>query len=97
MAKTYSTVFKARVALDLLREEKTLAQISAEYGVAFKTLRAWRAQALQGLPRIFDAQDDRAGRAVADAQRLEELYAEIGRLATQVSALKKKLSSAGNQ
>lgn len=91
MKKVYTAAFKAQVALDLLKEEKTIAQISAEYHVHPNVLRDWRAQALKGLTTIFERRDDLATTKAAHAQQVEDLYAEIGRLTTQLNWLKKKL------
>ena len=88
MKKVYTAAFKAQVALDLLKEEKSLAQISAEYGVHPNVLRDWRTQALKG-STIFDRRDDLVATKAAHAQQLEELYAEIGRLTTHLNWLKK--------
>ena len=89
MKKVYTPAFKAQVALELLKEEKTLAQISAEYGVHANVLREWRTQALKGLASVFERRDDVAALKTSHSQQVEELYAEIGRLTTQVHWLKK--------
>ena len=91
MKKVYTSAFKAQVALDLLKEEKTLSQLSTEYGVHANVLRDWRTQALKGLPTVFERRDDVAELKATHAQQLEDLYAQIGRLTTQLSWLKKKL------
>ena len=89
MKKVYTAAFKAQVALDLLKEEKTLVQISAEYGVHANVLRDWRTQALKGLPTIFDRRDDIAALKTTHTQPVDDLYAEIGRRTTQLNWLKK--------
>ena len=91
MRKQYSAAFKARVVQELLKEEKTLAQIASEYEVHPTQLKNWRAVALEGLPNLFERQDTTADLKRAHEQELSELYAEIGKLSTQVSWLKKKL------
>ncbi len=91
MKKVYTAAVGAQVALDRLNEEKSMAQISAEYGVHPNVLRDWRTQALKGLTTIFERPDDLTATKAAHAQQLEELYAEIGRLTTQLNWLKKKL------
>jgi len=91
MKKVYSSAFKAQVVLELLKEEKTLVQISAEYTVHTNVLREWRTQALKGFPTIFERRDDVAALTAAHTQQIDELSAEIGRLTTQVNWLKKKL------
>src|SRR6185312_11116812 len=89
MKKVYTAAFKAQVALDLLKEEKTLAQISAEYGVHANVLRDWRTHALKDLTTLFERRDDVAALKAAQTQQVDDLYAEIGRLTTHVNWLKK--------
>ena len=57
MRKRYPPTFKAQVVQELLKEEKTLAQLAAEHGVHPSQLIKWRATALQGLPSLFARQD----------------------------------------
>ena len=91
MRKQYTAAFKTRVVQELLKEEKTLAQIAAEYEVHPTQLKNWRAVALEGLPSLFEKQDSTAELKRVHEQQLTELYAEIGKLSTQVAWLKKKL------
>lgn len=91
MRKHYTTAFKAKVVQELLKEEKTLAQIASEYEVHPTQLKNWRAVALEGLPGLFEKQDSTRALQAAHEQQLSELYAEIGKLTTQVTWLKKKL------
>src|ERR1700692_3890332 len=91
MRKQYTAAFKAKVVQELLKEEKTFAQIATEYEVHPTQLKQWRAVALEGLPGLFEKQDSTAELKKAHEQQLSELYAEIGKLSTQVSWLKKKL------
>jgi transposase-like protein len=91
MRKQYTAAFKTRVFQEILKEEKTLAQLAAEYEVHPTQLKKWRALALEGLPGLFEKQDSTAALKAAHEQQLTELYAEIGKLTTQVSWLKKKL------
>lgn len=91
MRKQYTAAFKAKVVQDLLKEEKTFAQIATEYEVHPTQLKNWRAVALEGLPGLFEKQDTTTVLKAAHEQQLTELYAEIGKLSTQVAWLKKKL------
>ncbi len=91
MRKQYTTAFKARVVQELLKEEKTLAQIATEYEVHPTQLKNWRAVALEGLPGLFEKQDNTVALKAAHEQQLTDLYADIGKLTTQVAWLKKKL------
>ena len=56
-------------------------------------LKNWRAVALEGLPGFFEKQDSTAELRRAYEQQLTELYAEIGKLTTQVAWLKKSYNS----
>src|SRR5262249_35930447 len=60
-------------------------------GVHATVLREWRTQALKGMASIFERRDDVAALKTTHTQQVDELYAEIGRLTTQVNWLKKKL------
>ena len=91
MRKQYTAVFKAKVVQELLKEEKTLAQIAAEYEVHPTQLKNWRAVAVEGLSGLFEKQDNTVALKAAHEQQLTDLYAEIGKLTTQVAWLKKKL------
>jgi transposase len=90
MRKRYSPTFKAQVVQELLKEEKTLAQVAAEHGIHPTQLIKWRATALEGLPSLFARQDGAAALKADYEARLAALYEEIGRLATQVAWLKRK-------
>jgi len=89
--KHYSSQQKAQIVLEILKEEQTLAQLSSTHGVHVTQLRKWKTQALAGLPRLFD-DEQKALRELeaAQAHERQELYAEIGRLTTQLGWLKKK-------
>lgn len=89
MKKVYSSAFKAQVVLELLKEEKTIAQLSSEHGVHATVLREWKLIALTGLASLFERRDTGVEQAAAHDKQVEELYAEIGRLTTQVNWLKK--------
>ncbi len=91
MRKQYSPNFKSKVVLDLLREDKTLNEAAAEYSVHVNQLRRWRQQAKDGLPDIFsrEKQISMAELKKKEAE-IHNLYAEIGRLTTELTWLKKK-------
>jgi transposase-like protein len=92
MRKQYTTAFKAQLVREVLKEEKPLNQIASEHGVHRNLLTQWRDQALAALPGIFAHQTERdqAAKDAAHTQQLEALYAEIGKLSTQLAWLKKK-------
>ena len=93
MSKHYTAAFKAKVVQELLKEEKTLVQIASEYEVHPTQHKNWRAIALEGLPGLFEKQESTAELQAAYEQQQTELYAEIGKLTTQVTWLKKSFNS----
>ena len=91
MRKQYSATFKAQVVQQMLREDKTFAQLASEHEVHVNQLRDWRRTALEGLPRLFEVRDATATLKATHEQQVTDLYAEIGRLTTELTWLKKKL------
>ena len=90
MRKHYTAAFKARVVQELFKEEKTIAQIASEYEVHPTQLKNWKTIAVEGLASLFEKQDSTAELKAAHEQQLSDLYAEIGKLTTQLTWLKKK-------
>ena len=89
--KRYTPTQKAAITLELLKGEETLPQIASRHGLHPNLLRKWRAQAVEGLPHLFTDEDqDQRARESEHQRQLGELYAEIGRLTTQLTWLKKK-------
>lgn len=91
MRKKYTAQFKAKVVQEILREEQSISQISSEYGVHATQLRKWKRQALEGLPTLFTLEHKGKSNEIQKLEAEQErLYAEIGRLTTQLNWLKKK-------
>ena len=92
MRNSYSPEFKAKVVREVLREDKTLSQVAAAHGVHPTQVSQWRDQALSGMTGLFSRakESNWAVKKAAHEQEKQELYAEIGRLTTQLSWLKKK-------
>jgi transposase len=90
MTKTYTSTFKAQIVQELLRETKTISQLAAEHGIHPNVLSSWKATALKELPRLFERRDSLAAVQAAHEQQVQELSAQIGRLPTPVTWLKKK-------
>jgi transposase len=92
MKKQYTSEFKTKVVREILREQKTINQLAAEYGVPPKLLYDWRATALDGLPALFSGRDQQEQRAKERTYQatIEQLYTEIGKLSTQLAWVKKK-------
>src|SRR4051812_540122 len=89
--KTYSPALKAEIVREIWRETRSINQIAAQYGIHPNQLYTWRDQAAASLPDLFTdrAAQTLAAQAAAHAAEVEQLYAQIGRLTTAVTWLKK--------
>jgi len=91
MRRGHDAAFKAKVALEAVKREKTLAQLSSEFGIHTNQIRQWRKQLLEELPRLFS---DRRRKEDRDREELLfELYQQIGQLKVELDWLKKNLRS----
>jgi len=88
MRRGHDAAFKARVALEALKGEKTMAQLSSEFGVHVNQIRQWRQKLLEEVPSVFS---DRRRKQDKESEELtSELYRQIGQLKVELDWLKKK-------
>jgi len=82
----YSPEFKARVVLEMLTEQKSVAQASREYGIKDSVLSRWKQEFIERSPTLFGAGSTKNdGRE----QRIAELERLVGRLAMELEMAKK--------
>ena len=82
--KRYSATTKARVAIEALRERKTVAQIGSQYQCGSTNVSKWKQVAAQRLPELFQS-----AKSPGDEKLTESLYEQIGRLQMELAWLKK--------
>lgn len=88
-SKTYTAEFKAKVALDAIKGDLTINEISSKYGVHSTQISRWKQQALASLKVCFTGKQEKAG---ADNQlELDKLYQQIGQLTCENDFLKKSV------
>jgi transposase len=87
--KQYSPQFKARVALEAIRGEKTLSQLGSQFKVHPMQVAKWRKAAIEQLPDLFV--DGRTRKPNGTEGDSDALYQEIGRLKVELDWLKKKV------
>jgi transposase-like protein len=87
--KKYSSEFKSKVALEVLKGDRTINEIASQFDVHPNQIGMWKKQLKEALPEIFSARSHKAER---DWEKLEaQLYQEIGRLKVELDWLKKKV------
>lgn len=88
--KQHSPEFKARVTLAALREESTLAELGAKYGVHPMLIAKWKKRATEELRQVFTS--GTAERQATEQQSLlDSLYRQIGKLQVELDFLQKKV------
>ena len=83
-----TAAFKKRVALDALKEDKTLAQLASEHGVHPMQISEWKRELLDGAEKIFERKGSKQQREPIEREDLER---KIGQLTVELDYLKKKL------
>ena len=86
--KSYDSRLKVQVALEALKNQRTIAQIASEYGVHPNMVTQWKQRLLNELPDIFNNKHQKNKQ---DNETLKaELYRQIGQLTVELDWLKKK-------
>jgi transposase len=85
--KVYDGAFKARVVVEVLRGEKTLAEIASEYEIHPNQIVQWKKHVLDILPDILSRKTKNTEKHEEEMQ--DELYKQIGELKVENEFLKK--------
>ena len=92
MSKTPRTprtaAFKKKVALEALREDKTMGQLASQYGVHPIQVGKWKKELIEGAESLFEGKRVRKQEENIDRESLEK---KVGRLTMENDFLKKKL------
>ncbi len=79
--RRFTADFKARVALDALRGDKTIQEIAAKHKVPPNQVSTWKRQAMDGLGAVFSSGVDKA--RVDHEGEIHDLHAKIGQLTVE--------------
>jgi transposase-like protein len=86
--KRHTAAFKARVALDAVKQDKTITELAKLHQVHPVQISQWKKQLLDGLEGLFE---NASASRRADPEKLQtELYEQIGRLQMELAWVEKK-------
>lgn len=87
--RIHPPAFKAKVAIEAIKEQKTIAELSSIYSVHSTQITKWKKKALDFITQIFS--DKFQQQQKSDDEMIQELYRQIGKLQVERDWLKKKI------
>jgi transposase-like protein len=89
--RKFSPVFKAKVALEAVKNQQTLAELAKKFEVSPVIISKWKSEFLENLSATFEKAEG------TDAKEFDskELYATIGQLKVENEYLKKNCKKLG--
>ena len=91
--RKFSAEFKAKVALEAIKNEKTLAELGHQFEINPVTISKWKAEFLEKMSVIFE--NSTSKKSQERSPDLEQLYAQIGQLKVENDFLKKSARRLG--
>lgn len=88
--RQHSAQFKARVALEALKNQSTVNELASRYGVHPSQITRWKQQLEEGIQEVFA--NGKEKRAREEEELRAKLYQEIGQLKVELDWLKSKFS-----
>jgi len=91
MRKRYSPETKAKLVVEVLRGELTINEIASTNEIHPNQLSKWKNDAIRELPSLFENESKKARQEKKEQEaEIERLYAQIGKLSSQLEWVKKK-------
>lgn len=87
--KQYDPGFKAKLAIELVRDKKTVLEISSEYKVPQTNLYEWKTKLLESAKELFLAESERNKQLKILEQEINSLHKIIGEITVENNFLKK--------
>jgi transposase len=78
--KQYSPQFKAKVALEAVRGEKTISELASQYEVHPTMINNWKRQLLDEASSLFEKGSETSQTSENQQTQIDELYRQIGKL-----------------
>jgi transposase len=89
--RKFSATFKAKVAIEALKERETLSELSRKFEIHPNIISKWKKEFLDNADRVFEDKNSNPDPEVD----IEKLYAKIGQLEIEQDFLKKNLKKIG--
>ena len=86
--KSYTAAEKARIALEAVKSQLTINEITQRFGVHSTQILRWKKQLLEKLPELFS--DKQKCKDTEQQELVDQLYQRIGQLSVERDFLKKK-------
>lgn len=90
--RSFTPSFKAKIALEALKEVKTISEIAQKHQLHPTQINLWKKQLLDGAENVFVDGRAKPPVSASDEPEAAELYEQIGRLKVQLEWLKKKVA-----
>jgi transposase len=87
--RRFDTAFKGKVALEAIKEDLTIAELSNKYSVGPTQIKAWKAELLRNIGSVFEKGGKKA--APDNSETIAALERKVGQQAIQIDFLKKNL------
>ena len=78
--KQYSPQFKAKVALEAVRGEKTISELASQYEVHPTIINNWKRQLSEEASSLFEKGSEASQTNESQQSQIDELYRQIGQL-----------------
>ena len=91
--RKFNPEFKAKVALEAVKNQKTLAELSQHFEVNPVTISKWKTEFLENMSSVFGGEKGKI--QDEDSPEMEKLYAQIGQLKVENDFLKKSARRLG--
>jgi len=88
--RQHSPVFKAKVALEAIKGEETIAELASRFGIHPSQINKWKKELVEGAAGIFNGAHDHNGKG--NEKLVANLYQQIGQLKVEKDFLEKGLS-----
>lgn len=89
--RRFGSSFKAKVALESVRESRTISELAKKHKLHATQINLWKKQLVEGAESVFETSSS-PSKKDCDEPQVAELYEQIGRLKVELEWLKKKVA-----